>query len=50
MAQFDGLTGSWDGTHEGVPCPQGTYVYYIRYMDNHDAAWKTVKGTVTLIR
>ena len=50
IAQFDGLTGSWDGTHDGVPCPQGTYVYYIRYMDNHDAAWKTIKGTVTLIR
>ena len=50
VAQFDGLAGSWDGTHEGVPCPQGTYVYYIRYMDNHDAAWKTIKGTVTLIR
>ncbi|MBR1835218.1 MAG: gliding motility-associated C-terminal domain-containing protein [Bacteroidales bacterium] len=59
VAQFDGLTGHWDGTVKsgkgdsptgGTPAPQGTYVYYIRYMDTHDAAYKTLTGTVTLIR
>lgn len=28
---FDGLTGSWDGTHNGTPCPQGSYVCQVRY-------------------
>ena len=58
VAQFDGMTGSWDGTVNapnnsssgGTPAPQGTYVYYIRYMDTHDASWKTLTGTVTLLR
>ncbi len=30
VAQFDGLTGSWDGTSQGRTCHQGAYVYYIR--------------------
>ena len=50
MAQFDGLTGSWDGTSGGQPCQQGTYVYYIRYIDTADKGWKTLTGTVTLLR
>ncbi len=50
MAQFDGLTGYWDGTSEGHPCQQGTYVYYIRYIDTADKGWKTHTGTVTLLR
>lgn len=50
IAQFDGLTGSWDGTSKGHPCQQGTYVYYIRYIDTSDSGWKTVTGTVTLLR
>ena len=49
VAQFDGLTGSWDGTSQGRTCHQGAYVYYIRYIDTHDTNWKTLKGTVTLI-
>ena len=48
--KFDGLTGHWDGTHDGRPCPQATYVYYIRYIDSKDNAWKTLTGTVSLIR
>lgn len=48
--RFDGLTGHWDGTHDGRPCPQATYVYYIRYIDSKDSAWKTLTGTVSLIR
>lgn len=50
MAQFDGLTGSWDGTSDGRACPQGTYVYHVRYIDMEDKGWKTVTGTVTLLR
>ncbi len=50
LAQFDGLTGHWDGTANGNPCPQGTYVYYVRYIDTHDEGWKTLTGTVTLLR
>ncbi len=50
VAKFNGLTDNWDGTHNGRPCPQASYVYYIRYIDSHDNAWKTLTGTVTLLR
>ena len=50
MAQFDGLTGSWDGTSDGRICQQGTYIYYIRYIDTADNGWKAHTGTVTLLR
>lgn len=50
IAQFDGLTGSWDGTAQGQPCPQGTYAYRIRYVDIADRGWKSLNGTVTLLR
>jgi len=50
VARFDGLGGSWDGTANGSPCPQGTYVYYVRYIDTHDKAYKTLTCTVTLLR
>lgn len=50
IAQFDGLTGSWDGTSKGKPVQQGTYVYRIRYIDTADRGWKTLNGTVTLLR
>lgn len=49
VAQFDGLTDSWDGTSEGRICHQGTYAYYVRYIDINDNSWKTFTGTVTLI-
>lgn len=42
----------WDGTDRfGNPCPQGSYVYVIRYTTEyapHDT--QTIKGTVTLVR
>lgn len=50
VTRFNGLTEHWDGTHNGRPCPQASYVYYIRYIDTHDKSWKTLYGTVSLIR
>lgn len=50
VAHFDGLTEDWDGTHNGDPCPTGTYAYYIRYRDTEINNWQTLNGTVTLIR
>lgn len=50
MAKFDGLTGSWDGTSHGLPCPQGAYVYHIRYIDENNRNWQVLYGTVTLLR
>ena len=49
VAQFDGLTDDWDCTSDGRTCPQGAYVYYVRYIDTQDNNWKILKGTVTLI-
>lgn len=31
VTDFDALTGSWDGTHQGVVCPQGSYVWKLQY-------------------
>jgi len=50
IKEFDGLTEDWDGTHDGQPLRQETYVYYIRYKDTKVDGWKTMKGTVTLVR
>lgn len=47
---FDGLTQSWDGTHNGRPCPQGTYVYLIKYTCPGLEKPKPLYGTITLIR
>ena len=41
----------WDGTHNGTPCPQGTYVYHCRYRNQlMPLADLRSIGTVTLIR
>lgn len=42
----------WDGTYpSGEPCPQGTYIYLIRYNTKYDPhTTHVLKGTVTLIR
>ena len=43
---------AWDGTDkEGNPCPQGSYVYIIRYVTEYAPhETQVLKGTVTLIR
>lgn len=43
---------TWDGTDlSGAPCPQGSYVYVIRYTTEYDPhTTEVLKGSVTLIR
>ena len=43
------LTDCWDGTHQGAPLPQGTYVYRasVRHADGSE---KIYLGNITLLR
>ena len=43
------LEDCWDGTHDGTPVPQGTYVFraHVRHADGSD---KTYFGNITVIR
>ena len=41
---------SWDGTYKGVLCPQGAYVYMIKYRRPGTPEITERKGTLTLIR
>ena len=50
LAHFDGLTEEWDGTYNGIPCPQAAYAYYVRYIDGSNRNWKTKAGTFSIIR
>ena len=50
VVDFDGLTQSWDGTMDGTPCEQGTYVYRIKYRKKGDVGENVLAGTVTLLR
>ena len=49
MAHFNSPTAQWDGTHDGKPCPQGTYVWLLRYRFGNQSS-RTLTGIVTLIR
>ena len=41
----------WNGTYKGKKCPQGSYVWILRFRSEVDPQnWHTQKGTVTLIR
>ena len=40
----------WDGTYQGVECPQGSYVYVYTYRRPGTSVVVSRKGTVTLIR
>ena len=45
------MAQGWDGTKDGRPCPQGSYVYYCRYTDQLiPNGVQTVRGTVVLLR
>ena len=50
LAEFDGLTGEWDGTYNGKPCPQGAYAYRVRFIEGSIHNWQVRSGTVTIIR
>lgn len=51
VTDFDGLTESWDGTHNGEPCKEDAYVYLIEYTTKAMPKCKARKvGAVTLIR
>ena len=39
----------WDGTYNGVACPDGVYIYGIRYRDTA-GGWHFKQGHVTLLR
>lgn len=41
---------SWDGTCDGVKCPQGAYVYVCRYRKPGMLTLVEQRGTVTLVR
>ncbi|MBR6291948.1 MAG: gliding motility-associated C-terminal domain-containing protein [Bacteroidales bacterium] len=46
-----GPAPQWDGTHNGSPCPQGTYVWLLRYHHDHQSTRPlSLTGTVTLLR
>lgn len=45
------LAQGWDGTHNGTPCPQGAYVWHLRYRTlDRPEQWNVQTGTVTLLR
>lgn len=45
------LHAAWDGTHNGHPCPPGTYVYRVEYSDTHQPnTLQFLQGTITLVR
>ncbi len=51
MAHIAGPDPQWDGTHEGTLCPQGAYVWHLRYRRNDSPdAVITLTGTITLLR
>ena len=47
----DRLAEGWDGTHDGRACPQGAYVWHLRYRTaDLPGSWRAATGTVTLLR
>ena len=51
ITDFDALTGSWDGTKNGKPCPQGAYVWKMEYITDFNPQIRHhVIGTVTILR
>ena len=52
VCYFQGPDGYWDGKNmDGTRCPQGTYVYVMRYRTAlNPGVTQVLKGTVTLIR
>lgn len=50
ITDFDGLSQTWDGRRNGVPCKADAYVYLIEYVVKNNPQYRHRKvGTVTLI-
>lgn len=47
--ESNNLNDGWDGTYQGKPCQDDTYVYVVEYIDNSERK-RSLRGTVTLIR
>lgn len=43
------ITQNWDGTFKGQPCPDGVYIYRLRYA-GADNMSKVLTGNITLLR
>jgi len=43
------IARGWNGTYHGLPAPAGTYVWYVKLVDN-DGLSQRAQGTVTLMR
>ena len=51
VTHFDLLTGYWDGTYRGNPCPIGAYTWTIRYTTpTKPRIQQSATGTVLLLR
>lgn len=46
----DRMAKSWDGTYQGLPCPDGVYVWKIRYGDLYSDKVYEIVGHVNLLR
>ncbi len=46
----DNFAGTWDGTFEGIECPQGVYMYKIKFTGYQKSDQYEKTGTVTLLR
>lgn len=46
----DDVHFQWDGTYNGEPVPQGTYVYTCRFRKPGTTTLSTMQGSVTIIR
>ena len=51
ISHFDVLSGSWDGTHNGIDCPQGAYTWKLIYSTRSNPRQKKqLMGTISLLR
>lgn len=51
VTHLEGIDAYWDGTSDGTPCPQGSYVYNIKYRSTlRPDMPQTQTGTILLLR
>ena len=49
MYKSEDIRKGWDGTHNGIPCPMGVYVYKVNYV-LRDESFYEQKGYIVLLR